>query len=308
MKWKNKFKDSDFDPKEVVEDNFKYFTYEELFEISNPLDENLYQEKYRNWNKFSVSSTDDFEQIFYDIANSKKARKEYRKANFMIFLYCLIKPLYFLFFLFSAIGLIMSKFMFFLFELDYWKIILASSLLTFTYNFIVDSLFKNYIPNEDVRKIDKSYKSNKTPPFTIESYGVKPRYISRGGVFFTPLNYVKANKPQIKSKYHIYKAFDNNNYLIDIDADGRYFSIRNWYLTAKYIAMKEIEFSNLKDFFKDEFFIYLTLENYKEEKLKLKRFFSINFSLNFPVKFNIFFGYIYWIRMFVGIILILSIW
>ena len=87
--------------------------------------------------------------------------------------------------------------------------------------------------------------------------------------------------------YCRYLTENNKEYLIDIQqTDGRYYSIRNWYLIAKYITLGKMKISDLEPYFEDELFFYTTKNNCKKEKLKLRSIFNKNFSLNFMAKFD----------------------
>lgn len=72
--------DPDFDPKEIVEDAYKHYTYQDLAKLSKPLDKQNIS-KLEKWKQFSVISFDNYEQIFHDIANSKKIKKHIQKQR-----------------------------------------------------------------------------------------------------------------------------------------------------------------------------------------------------------------------------------
>ena len=75
------------------------FSYQHLFDKSEFLDQTKY-ENFKQWNVFSVKGFENYKQIFYDIANSKKARSLYRKINFYAILSNTVMSLPIIFFVF----------------------------------------------------------------------------------------------------------------------------------------------------------------------------------------------------------------
>ena len=111
-------------------------------------------------------------------------------------------------------------------------------------------------------------------------------------------------------RYCRYLTENNKEYLIDIQqTDGRYYSIRNWYLIAKYITLGKMKISDLEPHFEDELFVYLTKNNYKKESLKLRIIFNKKFSLYFMCNFMNLVRLVYTIIIPIfACILCLSIW
>ncbi len=258
------------------------YSYNELFRISKPLEKNLYESLYLKWNVFNVSSYDDINQIFYDIANSKQARKKYWTANFMLILEFIILMLLLAFSIFSIVGTAISNKYFLWFESWIWQHMSGfSAPLLIVYYVLIQFSFKTFSPTfEKVGEIDMSYGSNKTGFFKIIQYGI-------GGPFW-----VLRQKNLPKSKYRIYKAHNRKFYLMEPTIFGRNYVIRNWYLVSKYIVCKKMKIDNLPKYFKNELFIFLTNKNYKNEKIKLHCFFNFKFSLNFFYCFNFIFFFL----------------
>ncbi len=249
----------------------KQLGYELLFKISKTINQKD-GEKIKRWNKFNVSSFDDYNQIFYDIANSRKAKKIYLWTNlFLIFNY-LMKIFVISLFIFLSCALIISKYHFFILGLKEWKII-SISLIIFVILFVLlkalnnkmqNSFLKHFEPHDETGKINTSVSFNKTPD-----------YFNAGSWFVIKV------KTKTRSKYKIYTANNGKKYLVEINRSGRYYSLRNWYLIAKYITLGKMKINDLNEHFEDELFVYLTNENFVKEKLKLRIFFNIDFSLNF---------------------------
>ena len=280
-RWKNRPDiDPDYDPKEIVENYYKKYTYEELFDLSRELTDEE-KTKFNKWKKLGISSYESYEQIFYDIANSKQARKLYLKTSIISSIVCLIKLLPFFYFVFVVYGLITSMFTFFLVNLDIWKLLSLPSMATILFIMFIDNLFVDYIPVGDTGKIDRSYAGNKTSH-------AEPNPSIFGYIWF------KFKKQKFDYRYCRYLAENEKEYLIDVQQnEGRYYSIRNWYLIAKYITLGKMKISDLEPHFEDELFFYTAKNNYKEEKIKLRSIFNKNFSLNFMPKFDGLFYIIY---------------
>ncbi len=298
--------DDDFDPKEIVENNLKEFSYKELYNISKPLDENLYKDHFYKWNKLSVSSFDNVNQIFYDIANSSKAKRIYIKSTILAIIVCFLKILLFSYFLFAIIGTITSKFTFFIFEFSLWKILLITTTPILFVNYFIEYIFKNYVPINYTGKIDKKYSSNKDYPFQPEPH-FYPRFSGRS--FMINLRFkIFARKPKINSKYQIYKANNGKNYLIDINAEGKYYSIRNWYLISKYIVCNKMSVNDLDANFEDELFVYLSTNKFKKEFKKLKCIFSRKFSLYFLPNLSDWLSITFFVIPIISMIVFFSVW
>ena len=262
--------------KDWVKDKDKKFTYEELFSISEPVDENDIK-RIKELNQFNVSTYNNYEQIFYDIANSKKHRKNYRKNNLISIAYCILKTLQIFYSIFVCCGSIISIFHFFLFNTIIWSVLLIPCMLFWwLWSLIFDPTFWEYTPDNEAGKINLSYLHNKTSPNQLKgrSFGFSPRLD------------VTWKKSKIKSSYKIYTANNGKQYLVDLNEGSKCFLMRNWYLIAKYITLGKMKINDLHQYFEDDLFLYLTNENYVKEKLKLWSIFNIDFSLNFMPKYD----------------------
>ena len=267
------------DIEEFLEDRRtqRELSYEQLCLMSTPISEEQ-KEKIKKWNVFSVSSSDNYEQIFYDIANSKEARRIYRKSNFISIFFCFfIKPLLLFYFIFVCYGSIQSMISYFLFPIFYWSVLWTPLLVLGFIDDFLEEIFIKYIPNKLTGKIDKRYFENKTSHIKFLNSNF---WLGMGWVPRFRLNF-RHVKQKFKSKYKIYDAINGNEYLVDLNQEGRYYNIRNWYLIAKYITCGKMKITDLGNQFEDDLFVYLKLEGYKKEKLKLWNFFASQFSLNF---------------------------
>ena len=255
---------------EYYNEKDKKFTYDHLFNRSESLDQTKY-ENFKQWNAFSVKGFENYKQIFYDIANSKKARSWYRKITWYSILSIFVRLIPILFACIAYYGAIRSKQGHFsIFDDEDWiKIVFVTSSFFVLY-FILSIIFRKYDSTEEFGKIDLSYWSNKTDPKKIVKRPSFNLFSFR----------IKTAKPRFESKYYKYVANDGKKYLIDKDFKESYFKIRNWYLVSKYITCGKVEIKDLPWHFQDELFFYLTTKDYKPEKLKLRCIFGLKFSLN----------------------------
>ena len=309
-KWENRGDiDPDYDPKEIVDDIYKKFTYQELFDLSIPLNDEEFS-KYKKWNQISVSSFDSFEQIFYDIAHSKNIKKIYLKTTFIAIIFCFVKLLPLLYLIFTAYGLIVSKFTFFIMEMNYWKILLAFAAFSFIIDQVIEDCFINYLPTDQTGKIDMSYRGNKTLHFKFESSTPIVKFTPYSHIMMIrPSFFIRHKRPKFAYRYCKYIANNGKEYLIDTQAEGRYYSIRNWYLISKYITLGKMKISELGEHFENELFVYLNNNDFKKDKLKLRSFFGKRFSLYFMASYSDWLSIIYFfIVPILSGILCLSIW
>lgn len=243
------------------------FSYEELFKISKEINDYDFKSQYSKYRIFEVSSIDNIEQTFKEIAGSKKARKAFWKINTVLFLIYIFKFILLFGSIFILISLLISFTRFFLIEEYYWTLLSTICLAPFISIFVLDYiLWRKYIPIKRIGEIDFSRARNMTGFFKF--------------IYFW---YVVRIKNKNDSKYGIYTAKNNKKYLIDLHSFGtsRYYAIRNWYLVSKYIICKKMKISDLPIHFEDQLFFYISNNEYLNDSLKLRKvIFSPKFSLN----------------------------
>lgn len=271
--------------KKMVHEDMSEYTYQELYFLSENLDPNL-NFKWRRWNLLKVSTFDKLEQIFYDIAYSKEAKKLYRKINLISIAYCFLKILPILYFVFTFMGYVISNQTHFLTDTKTWKIMFLLNFAIVIYHYMMNYLiFKHYSPVNLIGKINRSKGLNRTSNHKV---------IFRWGIRRT---YYRNSTP--RSRYNIFTANNGKKYLIDIEEENRNYSIRNWYLISKYITCNKMTINDLPSYFEDDLFVYLTTEKFQkldESPKKLKCFLVLIF--HWILWLNIIFEHLYFILLF----------